>query len=88
MGFVYRTGQRSITLKCSSDTASNAPRRVTERITHETEQNVGIWAVTELKAAMESGELAEGEAQYREHASDPSANGCVIDIETDGSVGE
>ncbi len=61
--------------------------QLSEGITYETEQGVGIWTIDSLTETMESGALDEAESHFREAAGDPAMNGCVVVIRDTSDVG-
>lgn len=65
------------------------PQRVTQNVDYERHGDTGVWTVTDLNDALESGELAEAEAHFEDHASDDAMDGCVVVIEeTESLAGE
>lgn len=61
--------------------------QLSEGISYETEQGIGVWIIDSLAETMESGALDEAEGHFREEAGDPAMNGCVIVIEDASDVG-
>jgi LDH2 family malate/lactate/ureidoglycolate dehydrogenase len=60
---------------------------ITSSIEYENRDGVGIWRIDDLAATLESGELDEAEAHFREHAGDEAMTGCVIVLDGTESVG-
>jgi len=61
--------------------------QLSEGITYETDQGIGIWIISNLAETLESGALDEAEAHFREEAGDSAMNGCVVVIEDVSDVG-
>lgn len=62
-------------------------QRISERVRYEEREGVGIWIVDDLQAAMNSGELEDGESHYREVAGQDSMDGVVVVLEDTDNVG-
>ncbi|RXK50258.1 hypothetical protein [Halorientalis pallida] len=63
------------------------PNSITQNIAYEARDGVGMWIIDDLAATLESGELDDGEAHFREHAGDDAMTGCVVVLEGTESVG-
>jgi hypothetical protein len=61
---------------------------ISERISYENHDGVGVWTVDDLAAALESGELEDGESHFREVAGDPGMTGAVVVLENSGDIGD
>jgi len=55
-------------------------------VSYEERDGVGIWTVDDMAAALESGDLAEGEEHFREVAGRPSMNAVVVVVGNAGAV--
>ncbi len=61
--------------------------QLSDGISYETEQGVGVWTISSLAETMESGALDEAESHFREEAGRPKMSGCVVVIEDASDVG-
>jgi hypothetical protein len=56
-------------------------------VEYEERNGVGVWTVTDFAASLETGELEEGEAHYRDVASKDRMDATVVVIENADQVG-
>lgn len=64
----------------------NVTEDVTATVDYDRRGDTGIWTVTDLNEALESGELAQAETHFEDHASDDAMDGCVVVIEETESL--
>jgi hypothetical protein len=65
---------------------SRARTQLSEQVTYEEIDGIGVWSVEDMPAALESGELEPGEEHFRETASDPSMTAVVVEVGNAGSL--
>jgi hypothetical protein len=59
-----------------------------DHVDYERRGDVGVWQTTDFAALMESDELPEAEAHYRQEASDPEMDATVVVINNAGALGD
>ncbi len=62
------------------------PKRLGTQVRYEERDGVGVWTVADLRRAMDTGELDDGEEHFQEVASRPSMSACVVVIEETGEL--
>lgn len=65
---------------------ARAHERLSEQVTYEEVDGIGVWSVDDMPEALESGELEPGEEHFRETASDPSMTAVVVEVGNAGNL--
>ena len=59
-----------------------------DHVDYERRGDVGVWHTADFAALMQSDELREAEAHYRQEASDPEMTASVVVIRNAGALGQ